>query len=71
MKATDLKIIDSYFELLDKLNSDSKLELISRLAESLKTQPKTKEKSVQELFGAYISEKSAETIIKEIRESRN
>ncbi len=38
---------------------------------SLKTEQKVKERSLQELFGAFISEKSAETIIEELRESRN
>ena len=71
MKATNINILDSYFGLLNNLSPDSKLELISRLSQSLKTQPKAKERSLQELFGAFNSEKSAETIIEEIRESRN
>lgn len=70
MKATNINIIDSYLALLDNLSPDSKLELISRLSQSLKSQKKPKEKSIQELFGAFISEKSAETIIEEIRQSR-
>ncbi len=71
MKASNLNIIDSYIGLLNNLSPDSKLELISRLSQSLKSQKKPKEMSMQELFGAYISEESAETIIEEIRQSRN
>ena len=70
MKATDINIIDSYIGLLNNLSPDSKLELISRLSQSLKSQKKPQEKSIQELFGAFASEKSAETIIEEIRQSR-
>jgi len=70
MKATDINIIDSYIGLLNNLSPDSKLELISRLSQSLKSQKKPQEKSIQELFGAFVSEKSAETIIEEIRQSR-
>jgi len=70
MKATNINIIDSYIGLLNNLSPDSKLELISRLSQSLKSQKKPQEKSIQELFGAFVSEKSAETIIEEIRQSR-
>ena len=70
MKAANINIIDSYIELLNNLSPDSKLELISRLSQSLKSQKKPKEKSIQELFGAFMSDKSAETIIEEIRQSR-
>ena len=71
MKATPINIIDSYIGLLNNLSPDSKLELISRLSQSLKSEKKPKEKSIQKLFGAFDSEKSAETIIEEIRQSRN
>lgn len=70
MKATNINILDSYIELLNNLSPDSKLELISRLSQSLRSQKEVKEKSIQELFGAFVSEKSAETIIEEIRQSR-
>ncbi len=70
MKAANVNIIDSYIGLLNNLSPDSKLELISRLSQSLKSQKKLKEKPIQELFGAFKSEKSAETIIEEIRQSR-
>ena len=61
---------DFYYELLSNLNADSKLELISRLSESLKTKKKAKEVSLSSLFGAFKSKKSAETIISEIRADR-
>ena len=70
MKATDINIIDNYFGLLNNLSPDSKLELISRLSQSHNSQKKPQEKSIEKLFGAFISDKSAETIIDEIRQSR-
>jgi hypothetical protein len=70
MKATDINIIDNYLGLLNNLSPDRKLELISRLSQSLKSQEKRKEKSIGELFGAFKSDKSAEKIIEEIRQSR-
>jgi len=61
---------DYYYELLSNLNADSKLELISRLSESLKTKKMPKETSLSSLFGAFKSKKSAEEIISEIRSDR-
>jgi hypothetical protein len=73
MKSTDLKfnLIDSYLALLNNLSPDSKLELISKLSDSLKGSKKQTAKSINELFGAFVSIKSADQIISEIKTSRN
>lgn len=60
---------DIYYEFLSHLNADSKLELISRLSESLKIKEK-KETALNALFGAFKSAKPAEEIISEIRADR-
>lgn len=70
METPDINLINNYFGLLNNLSPDSKLELISRLSQSLKSQEKPQEKSIKELFGAFQSAKSAETIIEEIKQSR-
>lgn len=70
MKAANLNIIDSYIGLLNNLSPDNKLELISRLSQSLKSEKNIENKPFQELFGAFKSEDSAETIIEDIRKSR-
>ena len=72
MKATDLKfnLIDSYLGLLNNLSPDSKLELISRLSDSLKGSKKPTDKSISDLYGAFISKKSADEIITELKDSR-
>ena len=73
MKAADLKfnLIDSYLGLLNNLSPDSKLELISRLSDSLKGSKKPTDKSISDLYGAFISKKSADEIIIELKEGRN
>lgn len=73
MKAADLKfnLVESYLGLLNNLSPANKLELISRLSDSLKGSEKSADKSLRELFGAFISKKSADEIISDIRASRN
>ncbi|MEO6549948.1 MAG: hypothetical protein ABIN94_18240 [Ferruginibacter sp.] len=66
----NINIADYYFRFLKNLKHDSKLELISRLSESLKTGEKREETSLQSLFGAYKSDETAEEIIAELRSSR-
>ena len=72
MKAADINIhlIDSYFGLLKNLNSDAKLELITRLSDSMKTSKKVKGKSLKSLYGAFLSEQSADELIDDIKKAR-
>lgn len=65
-----ISLADYYFGFLKNLNSDSKLDLISKLSQSLKQNEKADEISLQSLFGAYKSEETAEEIISAIRASR-
>ena len=62
--------IDYYYGFLKNLKHDSKLDLISKLSESLKSTEKNNDVSLQSLFGAYKSDETAEEIIKSLRESR-
>jgi len=68
MKSADLKInlINSYLELLKTLSPKTKLELIARLSRSLKG-PNKPNKSLNDLYGQFISKKTAEEIIQEIK----
>jgi predicted metal-binding transcription factor (methanogenesis marker protein 9) len=72
MKAADLKfnLIDSYLALLNNLSPESKLELISKLSDSLKGSKKPTNKSISDLYGAFISKKSADEIITDLKRSR-
>lgn len=64
------KIVDSYIELLNSLSTDNKLDIIERLTASIKIDLKNKKSSFKKSFGAFEPDKSAEEIIKEIRDSR-
>jgi putative heme iron utilization protein len=63
-------IVDGYVGLLDNLSPDNKLDLISKLTASVKTDLAKRKSSFKKAFGAFDSKKSAEEIIKEIRGSR-
>jgi hypothetical protein len=71
MTVTEKYIVETYSSLFEGLNSASKIELLEKLAKSLKKGDKTTDKEFFKSFGAFGSEKSAEEIIKEIKESRN
>lgn len=66
----NINIADYYFGFLKNLKHDSKLDLIAKLSESLKTTSKKGDVSLQSLFGAYKSEETADEIIAELRASR-
>lgn len=66
----NLNLIDSYFGLLKNLSSDSKLELIAKLSDSMKTSRRTKNGSLKSLYGAFISKQSADELIRDIKQAR-
>ncbi len=70
MSYADKHIVETYSGLFEGLSSDNKLELIETLSKSLKSKDKSKEESFYKSFGAWISDKSAEEIIADIRSSR-
>jgi hypothetical protein len=55
---------------LDNLSANDKLDLISKLTISVKTDLAKKKSSFRKAFGAFESKKTAEQIIGEIRNSR-
>jgi hypothetical protein len=63
-------IADYYLGVLQNLNHDSKLDLISKLSQSLKTGMPADAITLQSLYGAYQSDETAEEIIAAIRASR-
>ena len=68
--AHETSLADYYFGFLKNLNQDSKLDLISKLSQSLKGGETIAEPSLQSLFGAYKSNETAEEIIEGIRASK-
>jgi len=67
---TNTTIVDGYIGLLDTLSTSNKLDLITKLTASVKSDLSSKKSSLKEAFGAFDSEQSAEEIIEEIRTSR-
>ena len=65
-----ISIADYYFDFLKNLNYQSKLDLISKLSQSLKDEEMIKESTLESLFGAYKSDESADEIISTLRSSR-
>ena len=72
MKAVDINVnlIERYLEMLNNLSPDSKLELIARLSKSMKTKKEVKSSSLEELYGSFISEQSADELIDDLKKAR-
>ncbi len=67
---TNTTIVNGYVGLLENLSPDDKLDLISKLTALVRTDLGNKKSIFKESFGAFKSEKTAEEIIEEIRNSR-
>jgi predicted metal-binding transcription factor (methanogenesis marker protein 9) len=63
-------LIDNFFNLISSLSRENKIKLIAKLSNSIVDNSPKDENAVDQFFGAFKSEKSAEEIINEIRESR-
>ena len=70
MTLAEKNIVEVYTGLFEGLNSNSKLELLEKLARSIRKNRKTRERDFFKSFGAFASDKSAEEIIRELKESR-
>lgn len=74
MKTADVNInlVDSYFTLLKNLSPNNKLELIARLSKSLKTTAKKENDNfLDELYGSWVSDQTADELADEIKKARN
>jgi hypothetical protein len=68
METQKLDIASDIFELVKNQSTDVKLDLISKISISLKSNEKSKhDDSWKELFGAWKSDESAEEIIAKLR----
>jgi len=70
MPYTERHIVETYSRLFENLSSESKLELLERLAKSIRKNSKSTTKDFFSSFGGFASDKPVEEIIKDIRESR-
>ena len=63
--------VDYFFSLLKPLSHNDKLELITKLSQSLKNEPPVPQSvPLSALFGAYKSDETAEELIENLRSAR-
>jgi flagellar motor switch protein FliG len=68
--AINNRILNTYMAFLETLSPGEKLDIISKLTQSLKSEVKSKDNLFESSFGAWAGNESAEEITKGIRESR-
>lgn len=73
MNTSNINIADNFFGMIKNLSVETRLELISRISESLKgaTKDISSSDSWKSSFGAFDSKQSAEEIISDLRNARN
>ena len=63
-------IVENYFGLIQNLNQRAKLELISRISNSMLDKKGTKQEQLLSCFGAIVADQSADEMIESIYEAR-
>jgi hypothetical protein len=63
-------ILNTYMAFLETLSPGAKLDIISKLTQSLKSEVQSKENFFESSFGAWAGNESADEIVKGIRDSR-
>ncbi len=73
MKTTEVntKLLENYFGLIRNLSPEIKINLIEKIANTLKGSASNNNTSINDAFGGWKSDKSADEIISELRENRN
>lgn len=64
------KLIDSYLSLLKNMSAQNKLDLISKLTNTVKTDIAQEKTEFYKAFGGWDKNESAEELIETIKESR-
>ncbi len=64
-------LIENYFGLLSGLGRENKIRLIARLSNSIIEDKKNKSEIVDTLYGSFISDKTDDELINEIKNSRH
>ena len=62
--------LDNYLGLLSGLSRESKIKLVESLSFDIKNSTVSETNWIDELYGSFISDKSAETLISQIRADR-
>jgi len=69
--ANNAILMEGYMRLLESLSANQKLDLITRLTDSVKEDVENKKAAFFDAFGAWDNEQSAEELINTIRNSRS
>jgi len=67
---TNIRLVKGYAALLKNMSMANKLDLISKLTESVKTEMDEDQNRIYSSFGQWKGEESADEMINVIRESR-
>lgn len=72
MKGLELskQALDHYFKILNNFSTSTKKRLIVMLTESIEGEEPQTSPKIDELYGAWQDDKSADEIVNEIKESR-
>lgn len=66
------RLVDLYFSMLKNLSQNNKLALIEKLSYSIRTsEEENLNKKIDDLYGSWKSNQSADEIIQELKEARN
>ncbi len=65
-----MMLVDIYIKILQRLNFEKRLEVISRLSQSMMEEKKSNAENFFSLYGAFNSDQTADELIEEIRASR-
>lgn len=70
MTHAERQLVDTYLVLFESLSAAGKFELLEKFVKSLRKDAKTKKEDFFESFGAFVSDKPAEEIAKDLKSSR-
>ncbi len=70
MKSIETSLIDSYYALLKSLSPNAKLELITKLSQSMKSGKSVEEASWKSLFGALKLDIPVDDFIQDLKKDR-
>jgi len=63
-------LVDIYIKILQHLNFEKRLELISKLSHTMIEETRFQSENFFQLYGAFDSDESADELINDIRSSR-
>jgi len=69
--SSNAMVLDNYLGLTKGLSRENKMKLVARLSSDIAEEEVDRTDILDRFFGAFESDKTAEEMIKEIRDSRN